>query len=194
MDDYVLTNHYPIRLSMIDLHLEYDRQGDLDAQAITTIYSHYFPEIFHYVQYRLSDDMLAEDISSEVFFCWLKAVKSGDGPAENLRGWLIGAARHLVVDHIRRKYRHPSEAISDAIKSDEAGPSELVEHCDTSHILHTAISQLTEDQQQVLALRFGQGYSLEETADIMKKKINAIKALQFRALNALHRRIGKENE
>jgi RNA polymerase sigma-70 factor, ECF subfamily len=194
MDDYVLTNLYPIRLSMIDSHLEYDRQGDLDAQAITAIYNHYFPEIFHYVQYRLCDDALAEDISSEVFFCWLKAVKGGDGPVKNLHGWLIGIARHLVVDHIRRKYRHPCEVISDAIRSDEVGPSELAEHRDTSHILHEALSQLTEDQQQVLALRFGQGYSLEETAGIMKKKINAIKALQFRALNALHRWIGKENE
>jgi RNA polymerase sigma-70 factor (ECF subfamily) len=49
---------------------------------------------------------------------------------------------------------------------------------------------LTEDQQQVLALRFGQGYSLEETAAVMKKKINAVKALQFRALNALQRVMG----
>jgi RNA polymerase sigma-70 factor (ECF subfamily) len=194
MDGYVLTNLYPIKLSMIDSHLEYDRQGDLDAQAITTIYNHYFPEIFHYVQYRLCDDALAEDISSEVFFCWLKAVKSGDGPAKNLRGWLIGTARHLVVDHIRRKYRHPSQVISEAIKSDEAGLCELVEYQDRSHVLHMALSHLTEEQQQVLALRFGQGYSLDETAAIMKKKINAIKALQFRALNALHRRIGKENE
>jgi RNA polymerase sigma-70 factor, ECF subfamily len=194
MDDYVLTNLYPIRLSMIDSHLEYDHRGDLDAQAITTIYNHYFPEIFHYVRYCLCDEALAEDISSEVFFCWLKAVKSGDGPVKNLRGWLIGIARHLVVDHIRRKYRHPVQVISEAIKSDEAGPCEMVEFQDISRTLRMALGRLTEDQQQVLALRFGQGYSLEETAVIMKKKINAIKALQFRALNALHRRIGKENE
>ncbi len=55
-----------------------------------------------------------------------------------------------------------------------------------------ALIQLTEDQQQVLALRFGQGYSLEETAAVMKKQINAVKALQFRALNALQRKIGDE--
>ena len=72
------------------------------------------------------------------------------------------------------------------------GPCEEVESRLASHALHNALIQLTEDQQQVLALRFGQGYSLEETAAVMKKQVNAVKALQFRALNALQRKIGEE--
>ena len=54
-----------------------------------------------------------------------------------------------------------------------------------------AYSQLTSEQQHVLALRFGQGYSLEETATYLKKKVNAVKALQFRALASLQRLIGE---
>jgi len=54
-----------------------------------------------------------------------------------------------------------------------------------------AYTQLTPDQQNVLALRFGDGYSLEETAAVMQKKVNAVKALQFRALAALQRHIGE---
>jgi RNA polymerase sigma-70 factor (ECF subfamily) len=54
-----------------------------------------------------------------------------------------------------------------------------------------AYARLTSEQQDVLALRFGQGYSLEETALHMKKKVNAVKALQFRALAALQRQIGE---
>jgi RNA polymerase sigma-70 factor (ECF subfamily) len=194
MNDRVLANIYSITPLMIDSQPEQECLGKLDSQAITAIYNQYFLEVFHYVQYRLGDIALAEDISSEVFFCLLKAIKNGGGPGTNLRGWLIGTARHLVVDHFRRKYRNPSQEISDALKSDEAGPSQQAEQRDNWNALHRAVLELTEDQQQVLALRFGQGYSLEETAAIMKKKINAIKALQFRALNALQRRIGKEYE
>lgn len=54
-----------------------------------------------------------------------------------------------------------------------------------------ALTLLTEEQQQVLALRFGQGYSLEETATRMEKNVNAVKALQFRALASLQRQIGE---
>jgi RNA polymerase sigma-70 factor (ECF subfamily) len=59
--------------------------------------------------------------------------------------------------------------------------------------VQVAYAQLTSEQQHVLALRFGQGYSLEETASYMKKKVNAVKALQFRALAALQRMIGEMN-
>ena len=53
-----------------------------------------------------------------------------------------------------------------------------------------ALSQLTPDQQHVLALRFGSGCSLKETAEMMGKQPNAIKQLQFRALTALKRHLG----
>lgn len=193
LNDRALANFYPINPSMIDTNPGIDCLGDLDSQAVTSVYNHYFPQIFRYVKYRLGDESLAEDISSEVFLSLLKALKNGNGPGKNLRGWLIGAARHMVVDHIRHKYRHPSQSISDALVSGEAGPCEQVEQRDASYSLRMALVQLTEDQQQVLTLRFGQGYSLEETAEIMKKRINAVKALQFRALNALQRRIGEES-
>jgi RNA polymerase sigma-70 factor, ECF subfamily len=54
------------------------------------------------------------------------------------------------------------------------------------------MGRLTDEQQHVLALRFGQGYSLEETAKVMKKNVNAVKALQFRALTNLQRQVGGE--
>ena len=59
--------------------------------------------------------------------------------------------------------------------------------------VQAAYTQLTSEQQDVLALRFGQGYSLEETARYMKKKVNAVKALQFRALASLQRMTGEVN-
>jgi RNA polymerase sigma-70 factor, ECF subfamily len=187
----VLQNDFPIRFTMIDSHPAQEGLENLDSQAVTAVYNQYFPEVFRYIRYRLGDDMLAEDISSEVFFCLLKAVKSRRGPTLNLRGWLIGTARHMIIDHIRREHRHPSQAISDELESGGPGLSEQVEGRLASRNLHLALIQLTEDQQQVLALRFGQGYSLEETAAMLKKKINAVKALQFRALNALQRVIGE---
>jgi RNA polymerase sigma-70 factor (ECF subfamily) len=62
-----------------------------------------------------------------------------------------------------------------------------------NRIVQSAYAQLTSEQQHVLALRFGQGYSLEETAAHLDKNINAVKALQFRALASLQRQIGEVN-
>jgi RNA polymerase sigma-70 factor (ECF subfamily) len=190
----LMADTYRFRLPLIDSQTECDRLGDLDPQAVTAVYNQYFPVVFKYVKYRLDDEALAEDISSEVFFRLLKSIKDGCGPGKNLRGWLLGTARHMVLDHIRGEYRHPCLPLSVAIESDEEAAHNQVEKRDSAEALQSALVQLTEDQQQVLTLRFGQGFSLEETAEFMKKKVNAVKALQFRALNALQRKMGEENE
>jgi RNA polymerase sigma-70 factor (ECF subfamily) len=56
----------------------------------------------------------------------------------------------------------------------------------------TAIKELSVDQQEVIILRFGQALSIQETADIMNRKVNAVKQLQFRAVNNLRRVLGEK--
>jgi RNA polymerase sigma-70 factor (ECF subfamily) len=53
--------------------------------------------------------------------------------------------------------------------------------------VRAAIQRLTAEQQAVLALRFGGGFSVEQTAEALSKSVSAVKALQFRALEALRR-------
>ena len=164
---------------------------NLDQQVIGAVYDQYFSEIYRYVLYRIGDPTLAEDIASDVFVRLLEAVQSGRSPQTNLKGWLIGTASHAVTDQLRRKYRRPEEEIPETMP--DRGPSITaeVDQREQNRIVNKAYSQLTAEQQQVLALRFGQGYSLEETANFMNKNVNAVKALQFRALAALQREVGE---
>jgi len=69
--------------------------------------------------------------------------------------------------------------------------AEEVENQDRTRFLQRALTRLTKEQQHVLALRFSLNYSLEETAVVMKKNVNAIKQLQYRALAALYRQMAK---
>lgn len=163
----------------------------LDSQSISAIYDRYFPEIYRYVRYRISDDALAEDIASDVFVRLMEASQKKKGPQTNLRGWLIATASNAVNDHHRRHYRRPTEALSDSTPDATASVHSQVDVREQNRLVQNALAQLTDEQQHVLALRFGQGYSLEETAAILKKNANAVKALQFRALASLQRQIGE---
>jgi RNA polymerase sigma-70 factor (ECF subfamily) len=158
-----------------------------DAQVIGAIYDTYFPEVYRYVRYRLNDAHAAEDIASEVFLRFLEAVRKRRGPQSNLRSWLISTAGHVVTDHMRRSYRRPTEDLPDDVLDHASGPIEEFDRREQNRRFQIAYAQLTAEQQHVLALRFGQGYSLEETASVMQKNVNAVKALQFRALSALQR-------
>lgn len=178
-------------MSGTDMRQELNNLRELDAKAIGAVYDQYFSEIYRYTLYRIGDQVLAEDIASDVFVRLLEAVKSGRAPRTNLRGWLIGTASHIVADHMRKKYRRPEEQISESLPDLQPGPVSEVDQREQNRIVQSAYAQLTPDQQQVLALRFGQGYSLEETAAFMNKNVNAVKALQFRALSSLQREIGE---
>jgi RNA polymerase sigma-70 factor (ECF subfamily) len=92
---------------------------------------------------------------------------------------------------LRRAYRRPTEALPEDILDAGSGPTDEFERREQGRRFQAAYTQLTNEQQHVLALRFGQGYSLDETAAVMQKNVNAVKALQFRALAALQRVLGE---
>lgn len=164
----------------------------LEPQAITAIHNRYFPKLYRYAAYRISDHLEAEDVASKTLMLLLETVASGKGPRSSLRGWLMGTASNLINDYFRRVYRHPTESLKENIISDEPDPANNVEKTDRRREVRAALRQLTQEQQHVLSLRFGAGYSLNKTAGIMNKRPNAIKALQFRALAALRRQLGED--
>lgn len=181
------------RMTATDGQPQIDLRG-LNSHVIGAVYDQYFSEVYRYALYRVGDTTLAEDISSEVFIRLLEAVQAGHGPDSNLRGWLIGTANHIVTDQMRKKYRRSEEEISESLPDLNPGPASEVDQREQNRSIQNAYLKLTPEQQHVLALRFGQGYSLEETATQLNKNVNAVKALQFRALAALQREIGEVND
>jgi RNA polymerase sigma-70 factor (ECF subfamily) len=167
------------------------RVRKLDPQVIGAIYDQHFPEVYRYVRYRVNDDVLAEDIASDVFMRLLEAVQKQQGPQSNLKGWLFATASNTVNDYLRRQYRRPTEELPEWLPDDNLSVLAEVDLREQNREVRAAYAELTTEQQHVLALRFGLGLSLEETALHMKKNVNAIKALQFRALASLQRQIGE---
>lgn len=176
-------------MSAFDEQSALDGLRKLDSHSIGAIYDQYFPQIYRYVRYRVSDDSIAEDIVSDVFVRLIEAAQKKQGPTNTIKGWLIATASNVVNDHLRRQYRRPTEELNESIPDDVNIHVELDQR-EQNKLVQAAYARLTSEQQHVLALRFGMGYSLEQTAEVMKKNVNAIKALQFRALAALQRQIG----
>jgi RNA polymerase sigma-70 factor (ECF subfamily) len=177
---------------------ELDGLRALDPLAITNIHNRYYPEVYRFARFRIGDDVLAEDISGDVFMRLLEAVHAGRGPETNLRGWLISTTANIVNDHFRKIYTHPNEESPESIENiaqmhdERMDPVVISDANERTLVIRSAIRELTDEQQKVIGMRFGNGFTLEETAEIMGKKTNAIKALQFRALEALRRMISKE--
>ncbi len=161
---------------------------NLDAQALTQIHDRFYPAVYRYVRYRLDSEQVVEDISSEVFLRLLNHFHQQKGEIHDLRAWLMGTASNLVNDHLRQKYRRPTDDLDDHEELPAVDDlSATVEYNDRQRAVRLAMQQLTPEQQHVLALRFSQEMSIEETAQVMNKTSGAVKVLQFRALAAIRK-------
>jgi RNA polymerase sigma-70 factor (ECF subfamily) len=183
---------------MSDELSELDRLKKLDPQTITSIHSRYYPEVYRFARYRVSDERIAEDIAGDVFVRLLEAIHNGRGPETNLKGWLIRTTANIINDHYRKVYNQPIQESDEVLDRNtdlflqQSDPVAMNVEADKLTHLREAIDHLTDTQKLVITLRFGNRFSLEETAVIMGKDPNTIKALQYRALKALRKILDKD--
>jgi RNA polymerase sigma-70 factor (ECF subfamily) len=171
------------------------RAHELDEDALSELHEVFYPVVYRFVRFRLEDEQLVEDITSEVFLRLLDALRQERKSVRDVRGWLLGTASNLVYDHLRRKYRHPIEELEQHEDlPDELHPEMIVESAMANQVVRQCVRELTEDQQKVLSLRFSQGMSVGETARIIHKSVNAVKVLQYRALSTLRRMLESKKD
>jgi RNA polymerase sigma-70 factor (ECF subfamily) len=169
--------------------VELARSGNADAFG--QLYDAYVDRVYRYVIYRVSDGPTAEDLTSQVF---LKAWQNLDRyrPKGPILAWFYAIARNTVIDHYR--------TFKQTVPLDDAAPipaqdgklDELIEHQYEKRSLQDALQYLTEDQREVIVLKFISEFETDQIASKMGKSEGAIRALQMRALQTLAKVIKKD--
>jgi RNA polymerase sigma-70 factor (ECF subfamily) len=188
---------YPTRPAADDAAAEVwalvERAQAGDADAFDQIYRRYLDTVFRFVYFRVGSRPLAEDLTAETFLRALKRISSFTWQGRDLGAWLVTIARNLVADHFKSGRYRLEVSTGDVLDADreDRGPEGSPELAVVDHITNVAllgaVRQLNPEQQECIVLRFLQGFSVAETAQAMGKNEGAIKALQYRAVRALHR-------
>ncbi|HWQ15524.1 MAG TPA: sigma-70 family RNA polymerase sigma factor [Roseiflexaceae bacterium] len=165
------------------------RARQYDPDTLGRIHDAYYGPIYRYIVFRVGDRETAEDLTSDVFERFLRALRTRTAPQGTLGGWLFRVAANVVSDHHRRRYRAPQTGLDERIESRDAGPEGAVEERMAREDLRRALAGLTEEQQHVIALRFGQELPIQDVARVLGKTEGAVKQLQARAIAALARKI-----
>jgi RNA polymerase sigma-70 factor (ECF subfamily) len=179
---------------------ELDKLHSLDPQAISAIHNQYYADVYRFARFRVSDEATAEDITGEAFIRLLEAVHKGSGPRTNLRGWLLRTTANIVNDHYRKLYNRPAEDPTEIHENSmdlylpQEDPVLILERAEQTRVVQRALEKITDAQKLVITLRFANKFSLEDTANIMGKNANTIKALQCRALASLRKIIESDIE
>ena len=161
-----------------------------NAEAFGQLYDAYMERIYRFVYFRVEDQQTAEDITSQVFLrAWNNLDRFRLGRTPYL-AWLYTIAHNAVIDHYRT--RKVTAALED-VRLSQPDYAEAVENnIDFAVEMKTikeALQTLTDDQQQVLTLKFIEGMSNDEIARHLGKREGAVRALQMRGLRALAKQL-----
>lgn len=149
--------------------------------ALLDAYDRVMPQVYGYLVARVHSPAVAEDLTSETFLAAVAAIEAGT-LREPTTGWLIGVARHKLVDHWRRQARDDRQLQAVADLTDEVDDpwNARMEVGQAHHVL----DGLGPHHRSALVLRYLDGLSVAETAATLGRTVHATEALLVRARRA----------
>lgn len=158
-----------------------------DTEAFGMLFDHYHPSVYRFLYYRTRSHTLAEDLASETFFRALRSMNNFRWQGKDFGAWLMTIARNLTTDHFKAGRTRLEQTTEDMGVHDDAteGPETAVLAALTNDILLEALTKLPKEQQECLVMRFLQGMSIAETAQVLQRSDGAIKQLQLRGVRNL---------
>ncbi|PIS04580.1 MAG: hypothetical protein COT81_05790 [Candidatus Buchananbacteria bacterium CG10_big_fil_rev_8_21_14_0_10_42_9] len=166
--------------------MERAKQGDSDAFG--QLYELYYVPVFRYIYYRLPDKEEAENLTQTVFIKVFKSVGRFKYQGKSPLAYFFTVARNSITDYWRKKREvklNDPEVVFQRMADDRRSEAELTEIKDMATKIKDAIYNLTEEQQEVMILKFVNEFSNKEIAEVTGKKEGAIRQLQCRALKVL---------
>jgi RNA polymerase sigma-70 factor (ECF subfamily) len=149
-----------------------------DASAFLRLYDDALPHVYGYLVRRCANTATAEDLTAETFMAAVKAQRDG---GDLNTAWLIGTARHKLIDHWRRTERRkedlaelwddipvhdPNDAVIDRAVADEV------------------LQALAPQHRAVLTLRYIDDLPVGDVASILGRTVHGTEALLTRAKTA----------
>jgi RNA polymerase sigma-70 factor (ECF subfamily) len=170
------------------------RAREFDREALAEIYDKYSPEIFRYAYRLTGSSQEAEECLSETFTRLLQALYHGRGPKDYLRAYLYRTAHNWITDQYRRQAPPSLSLDTEHVPHDQPSSTQPVDEKLERERVRAALRLLTPDQRQVIVMRFLEGWSNEEIAQVLDKPVGAVKALQHRAIGTLRKLLVQKEE
>lgn len=148
-----------------------------DPATFRALYEHMLPRVYSFVYHRCGGNVaVAEDVTQEAFLAAVREIHKGT-EVHDPPGWLFGLARHKLYDHFRHEAREERtlrlvwEAEPEEGWTDEGPDPELT---------LAALGSMPPTQRNALVLRYLEGLSVPEVADVLERSVHATESLLAR--------------
>jgi RNA polymerase sigma-70 factor (ECF subfamily) len=158
-----------------------------DDEAYREVVARYGDPLYGYIYSITGDHHLSEDVISETYLRMVEKIDTYTFYGAPFKSWLYRIAHNLAINALKRARHTVGTEEIERIAPHGNDPAATIAARIEAEELRAALAELTEDQQQVVLLRFVAGQSNGEVAQALDKTENAIKQMQFRALRSLGR-------
>lgn len=146
-----------------------------DTLALAQLRQQYHPRLSSYIRRRVGDAHLAEEVEQDLWLAvWQQA--GGFRGESRLSTWLLRIAHHKAMGALRRRWPEPMEQMPELSADPAHGPEAHLERIEQRMALRRAMATLSPIHRATLDLVFGQGLSLQETADVMEVPLGTVKS------------------
>ncbi len=154
--------------------------------ALLELYDAALPQVYGYLLARCGRRALAEDLTAETFLAAVAACRREPPPTPST-GWLVGIARHKLVDHWRAAEREARGLAVVGVGPDTRDVADpWDEHLDAL-LAHEVLAEQTGPHRAALTLRYLDGLPVGEVARVLGRTVHATEALLVRARTAFRR-------
>jgi RNA polymerase sigma-70 factor (ECF subfamily) len=164
--------------------------ADQGAELLA-LYDRALPQVYGYLLPRCGSETVAEDLTGETFLAAVAAVQKETVERMTV-AWLVGVARHKLVDHWRRQAREDRnmQVAADAVVTEH---DPWGEQLDTSRA-HQTLAGLRGHHRAALTLRYVDDLSVPEVAEHLGRTVHATEALLVRSRSAFRRAYGERRD
>jgi len=164
-----------------------NRPSGVTAQSgaeLLALYDSALPQVYGYLRRRCGQTALAEDLTAETFLSAADVCRRPDPPSMSV-GWLIGVARHKLVDHWRRAEREQRSLR--LVAAEPAATEDPWDERLDALLARQVLGTLGPHHQAALTLRYLDGLPVAEVAALLDRTLHATEALLVRARLAFRR-------
>ncbi len=166
-----------------------------DPDLLDQLIEQYQHRLFRYLIHLTGDRHQAEDLFQETWLRVLERGKQYDG-RHNFVAWLLGIARNLTIDTMRRKRAASLDELMDStereplpVEDNAPNPFDRVLSSEQQEQVAAAMEHLPAPYREVLVLRFQEELPLDEISQVVRAPLSTVKSRLYRALEALAPRL-----
>lgn len=167
--------------------IDYVKSKNEEGLDFTYIFEAYYKRIYNYYYYRVQNQHIAEDLTSQLFEKVMTKISSYESYKGNFEVWLFAIARNVLNDYFRSQKKYPWSSLDSVLEmiAEDANPEQMICQAEETKMLLGMIKSLKEKERNIIAYKFGANLKNKEIAELLEIGEKNVSVILYRTLKKL---------